>query len=155
MTAAGAKAFQYDLEHFFPSADRQKVWDLFVDHEAWTSSDILPGAISVLEPGAGHPQDLGAVRRVVSGRLSITEDVIGFRAPEYFGYATRDGSLPVNDFGGELFLEQRADGLLARHQGGFNPKYVGTGRVLRLLLARAQRSAFRGLGKAYAARFGV
>lgn len=32
------------------------------------------------------------------------EGIVGFKPPEYFRYATHNGSMPVNDFGGELFL---------------------------------------------------
>ena len=107
------KTTRYEIERFYPGSDRQKFWDLFVDNEGWTESDILPGEISKLEPGEGHPQGRGAVRSVRSGRITITEDVVGFRAPE-FSYASRNGSLPVNDFGGELLLEDRGSSLATR-----------------------------------------
>lgn len=151
----GTKKAQYEIEHFYPGFDRQQFWDLFVDNDGWTKSDILPGEISIVEPGEGHPQGRGAVRSVQSGRLTITEDIVGFRAPECFSYASRNGSMPVNDFGGELRLDEREGGVLARYKGGFNPKYPGTGWILKRVLRAAQRSAFRGLGRAYADRYGA
>lgn len=144
-----SKKVTYEVEHVYPDVERQKFWDLFVDHEAWSASDILPGEITIVEPGDGHPQGVGAVRSVVAGPLKITEDITGFRPPEYFQYATRNGSLPVNDFGGELFLEERADGMVARYQGGFNPKYPGTGGLFKLFFRSSMKSSLRRIGKAY------
>lgn len=148
MTAT--KHFEYELEHHYPGADRQRFWDMFVDHEAWSRSDLLPGQMAVIEPGDGHPLGTGAVRSVTTGRMVITEDIVEARAPELFRYEARDGSMPVLDFGGELRLEQQPDGVLARYRGGFNPKYPGTGRPLRFVLRLAQRTALRRLGRAYA-----
>ena len=148
------RKIHYGIEHFYPGFDRQKFWDLFVDYEGWSKSDILPSEISIVTPGEGHPMGKGAVRKVVSGSMTIIEDIVGFQPPEYFSYASRNGAMPVNDFAGELFLEQRSDGLLARYKGGFNPKRFGTGWLLRIVFRRAQTSAFRGLGKAYEERYG-
>lgn len=145
----------YEIDHFYPSFDRQKFWDLFVDNEGWTESEILPGEISIIEPGEGHPQGRGAVRSVQSGRMTIVEDVVGFSAPEYFSYASRNGAMPVNDFGGELLIEERDGGVLAHYKGGFNSKYRGTGWIFKRVFRAAQRSAFRGLGRAYEARYGT
>lgn len=143
------KQRHYDLEYTYPNVDRQRYWDLFVDHEAWSESDLLPGTITITEPGDGHPQGLGAVRTVQAGSMTITEDIVGFRAPEYFAYATRNGSLPVDDFGGEMTLIQQPDGLLVKYRGDFTPKIPGTGPILAAFLRSRQRSVLRALGKAY------
>ena len=92
---------------------------------------------------------------MVAGSMSITEDIVGFRPPEYFEYATRNGSLPVADFGGELFFEEQNGGLLVRYRGSFNPKYPGTGWLLRYFLRSRQKSVLVGLGEAYAAYYGA
>ncbi len=63
------------------------------------------------------------------------------------------GSLPVNDFGGELHLAERDGGVLAHYTGSFNPKYPGTGWIFKRVFRSAQRFAFRGLGRAYEARY--
>ncbi len=93
------KKFHYELEHLFPNVDRQKFWDLFVDNEAWSESDDLPGEIIIDKPGEGHLQGAGAVRSVIVGSMNIKEDIVGFRPLEYFRYETRNGSPPVDDFG--------------------------------------------------------
>lgn len=148
-----ARKVHYAIEHFYPGFDRKKFWDVFFDVEAWSKSDVLPGEISIIKPGKDHPQGTGAVRCVTSGSMTIIEDIVEFRPPEYFRYATRNGSLPVNDFGGELILEDHDDGLLAKYQGGFNPKYSATGWLFKYIFRRAQKSAFKGLGEAYTARY--
>ncbi|GAA0411150.1 hypothetical protein GCM10009133_19500 [Cocleimonas flava] len=147
------KKVYYEIEYFYPDVDQQKFWDMFFDYEAWSKSDILPGEISIIKPGKDDPLGVGAVRSVISGSLNITEDIVGFRPPEYFSYATRNGSMPVNDFGGELFLEVYKGGLLSKYKGGFNPKYFGTGWLMKYVFRRAQKSAFIGLGKAYKAYY--
>lgn len=141
----------YELERFYPGFDRQEFWELFVDHEGWSASEYLPGKIIIEQPGEGHPQGVGAVRAVVTGPATIREDIVGFRAPEYFAYATRDGSMPVNGFGGELTLEQQEDGLLVQYKGHFTPKYPGTGWLFRILLRWAQGASMSQLAKAYRA----
>jgi len=150
-----AKKFHYEIEQFYPNFDRQKFWDLFVDHEAWSKSDFLPGEIIILKQGKDHPQGEGALRSVITGSMKIKEDIVGFQPPQYFSYSTHNGSMPVNDFGGELFFEEQKDGLLAKYKGSFNPKYFGTGWLFKHLLRLAQKSAFRSLGKAYKAYYSI
>ncbi len=87
--------------------------------------------------------------------MIIVEDILDFQPPTHFRYATRDGSLPVNGFGGEMFLGDREGGLLVRYQGGFFPRYFGTGWLFRRILRAAQKSAFRALGKAYEVPYGT
>ena len=94
---------QHVVEQFYPGFDRRKFWEFFVDYEGWSKSDILAGEISIITPGEGHPMGKGAVRSVVSGSMTISEDVIAFQQPVYFAYASRNGVMPVNDFVGELF----------------------------------------------------
>ena len=149
------KKYQYEFDHSFPGYDRQKFWEVFVDNEAWSESEIMPGEIIIDIPGEGHPQGVGAVRTMVAGSTRIQEDIVGFRPPEYFHYETRDGSLPVNDFGGEFFLEERNDKLFVKYRDGFNAKYPFTGRLIRFLMRMRQRSVLLNLGEAYQARYGA
>lgn len=144
------KKIHYELAHFYPNFNRQKFFDLIVDHEAWTNSEFLP-EIRIIKPGKNHPLGLGAVRLVISGRMNIKEDVIGFESPNYFSYTSHNGSMPVNDFSGELFLEDKNGGVFVKYKGSFNPKYFGTGWLFKYLFQSAQKSAFRNLGKAYQA----
>ncbi len=150
---ANTKPIQYEFECFFPNVDRQKLWDLFVDHEAWSKSDLLPGEITVLKPGKDHPQGEGATRSVSAGSMNIKEDIVGFRSPEYFSYATHNGSLPVDNFVGEMHFEEQQGGLRAQYKGRFNPKYFGTGWIFKIFLRSAQKSACQNLAKAYEAYY--
>lgn len=143
----------YELEHFYPKFDRQKFWDLFVDYEGWSKSKYLPGKITILKAGKGHPLGVGATRLVDTGLIKMKEDILGFRESEYFQYTAHDGSLPVDNFGGELFFEDFKDGLLIKYKGRFNSKYFGTGWLLRKLLSKGQKQAFKSLGKAYKEKY--
>ncbi|WP_460274737.1 SRPBCC family protein [Celeribacter sp. ULVN23_4] len=147
--------YHYNVVTVYPGFERQKYWDMFVDYEGWTQSDILAGEISILEPGEGHPMGKGAVRSVVSGSMTITEDITAYQSPSYFAYASRNGVMPVNDFVGELFLEQRAGDLVVTYKAGFNPRYFGSGWLFRIVFRRAHVSFFEALGKAYKSRYGV
>lgn len=148
------KKIQYSLEHFYPDFDRQKFFDLFVDPKAWSESDILQGTITINKPGKDYPQGLGAIRTLQTGSMSIKEDIVGFESPKYFSYATYNGSLPVNDFGGELFFEEKDGGVLIKYKGGFNPKYFGTGWIFKYFFSSAQKGVFKKLGQAYNALYG-
>ncbi|MEP3329718.1 SRPBCC family protein [Sedimentitalea sp.] len=150
-----ARKIHYEIEHVYPNADRQTLWDLFVDHEAWSKSERLPSEFVIVTPGEGHAQGLGAVRKVVSGSMNILEDIVGFQPPEYFSYASRNGDMPLNDFVGEVFFEGHKDGVRIRYRGAFNPKYFGTGWLFRIMFRRAQSSALQGLGLDYADRNGA
>ena len=143
------KKYKYKIEHFYPGFDQKKFFNMFVDHEAWTKSDLLPGDITILKPGKVHSQGLGAVRQVISGNMTIIEDIVGFESPNLFQYSSRNGSMPVNDFGGMLVLVPKDDGVLAKYEGGFNTRYFGTGRLFRFLFRRGQKTAFANLEKAY------
>lgn len=149
------KKIHYELEHFYPGFDRQKFFDLFVNHEAWTESEFMPGKVSIIKPGKDHPLGLGAVRAVDSGRMIIEEDIVGFQSPEYFSYASRNGSMPVNDFVGELFLKEQKGGVLAKYKGSFNPKRFGTGWIFKYVFRSVHKSAFRDLEKAYKAYYNI
>ncbi|MDV7141486.1 hypothetical protein R3X27_02205 [Tropicimonas sp. TH_r6] len=142
-----------EIEHFYLGFDRKKFWDMYVDYEACSRFDILPSEISIVKPGDGHPMGKGAVRKVVSGAMIIIEVIVGFRPPEYFSYASRNDAMPVNDLAGELFLEERPEGLLARYKSAFNAGYFGTGWFFRILFRRGQAAALQGLGQADAERY--
>lgn len=143
------KKIHYQLEHFYPGFNQQKFWDLFVDHEAWSKSEFLPGKININKSGQNHPQGLGAIRTIVTGSMTIKEDIVGFRSPEYFSYATHNGSLPVDNLSGQIFITSEKDGVLLRYKGSFNPKYFGTGWFFKRLLSSGQKSVLDGLEKAY------
>lgn len=146
------KKIHYELDHFYPGFDCQKFFDLFVNNEIWTESEFLP-EVRIIKPGKDHPMGLGAVRFLLSGRMKIKEEIVGFQSPEYFSYATQNGSMPVNDFGGKLFLEGNNNGVYIKYHGSFNPKYFGTGWIFKRIFSSAQKSAFENLGKAYKAYY--
>lgn len=139
---------QYELEHFYPNFNRQKFFDLIIDHEAWTNSELLP-EVQIVKPGKDYPLGMGAVRLVLSGDMRIEEDIVGFKPPEYFSYASRNGVMPVNDFLGKLFLEEKDGGVLVKYEGSFKPKESGTGSSFIDIFTAAQKSAFENLGKVY------
>jgi hypothetical protein len=124
-----------------------------VDHKAWSESEFLSGEITIDKPGKGHPQGVWAVRTLSTWSISITEDIVGFNAPNYFSYESRDGSLPVNNLWWELFFEKQNWGVLVSYLWGFNPKYFGTGWLFKQLISSGQKWVLKDLKKAYKAHY--
>lgn len=149
---ADIRRHRYEVEQVIPNADRQKLWDLFVDPEAWSTSNRLPGKLVIVSPGKGHPQGIGAVRKVMSGSMTIIEDIVGFQPSEYFSYISRNGDMPVNDFAGEVFFEKHPNMVVVRYRAAFNAKYFATGWLFKIIFRRAHKSALRGLALDYADR---
>ncbi len=54
---------------------------------------------------------------------------------------------------GEFFFDEQDHGLLVKNRGGINPKYPGTGRLLRFFMRSRQRSVLLNLGGAYRAYY--
>lgn len=138
----------YELEHFYPEFDRQKFFDLFIDYEAWTNSELLP-EVQILKPGKEYPLGLGGVRLVLNGNMKIEEEVVGFKYPDYFSYASSNGAMPVDDFLGKVQFEEKDGGVLIKYEGSFNPKDSDFDPAIIDMFKAAQKSAFENLGKVY------
>lgn len=120
----------FEVTHFYPGRDQQRFWDMLVDPQWHSQSDLMPGEITIEEPGEGSPSGLGAVRRIKIGRIDLVEDIVAFDPPGHLGYAVRDGGMPVNKYRGDFFLEPRGDGLQFRYEGSFETRFFGTGWIL-------------------------
>lgn len=35
------KKINYELKYFYPNFDQEKLWNLFVDYQAWSKSEFL------------------------------------------------------------------------------------------------------------------
>lgn len=105
-TTRDTRTKHFEFVQVYPGFDRQKFWNLFADYEGWSGSDILAGEISIVEPGQDHSMGNGAVRSVLSGSMTITEDITGFQPPVCFampaatryqpesGYLIQSGKYP-------------------------------------------------------------
>ncbi len=126
---------EFEISHFYPNVDPQLFWDFLVDHQWQSKSSIMPGEVTIDKPGDGHPQGLGAVRRITIGNIDLTEDVVGFEPPRYIGYQVHEGGsgMPVRGYRGEMFLEAQVDGLVFRYRGTFETRLWGTGWLFKRL----------------------
>lgn len=138
----------YELEHFYPNFNREKFFDLLIDHEAWTSSELLP-EVQILKAGKDYPLGLGAVRLVNSGGMNIEEEVVGFQYPEFFSYVSANNAMPVNEFLGKMYLEEKDGGVLIKYEGSFSPKSSEADPALLEMFKAAQKSAFENLSEVY------
>lgn len=152
---ANTKKVSFELTHFYPELEQQKFWEFFVDYEWYNQSDILPGKVFIEQAGKGHPQGLGAVRKLEIGNINLKEDIVGFEAPRYFKYAVHEGGMPVNQYSGEFFYEAKNGGMLWRYKGNFEPKYFGTGWFFKWFLKSRMKSMLPVWEKAYKAYYDV
>jgi len=129
------------------AADARTVYELLADGSTWPDWSPIE-SFELLDPGAGTPEGLGAVRRFTTGRIHSTERVVELRPGEQLSYVLVSG-LAIRDY--------RADIRLAPGPGGsttitwhsaFRAKLPGTGGLYRRSLSSFIRRCAEGLARA-------
>ena len=77
-------------------ADPASVYALLADGSTWPDWSPID-AFTLIEPGAGTPEGLGAVRLFTTGRHRSRERVVECRPGEVFSYVLEQG-LPLRDY---------------------------------------------------------
>jgi hypothetical protein len=81
--------------------------------------------------GANEPEGVGAVRRFTGGRVIGHDEIVELVEDRRFSYA-HTSNLPIRDYRGDVDLEPTAEGgTEIRWVSSFDPKWPGTGRLLR------------------------
>ena len=115
-------------------ADAASVYALLADGSTWPGWSPIDG-FTLLEPGHGTPEGLGAVRLFTTGRHRSRERVVECRPGEVFSYVLESG-LPLRDYTAVITLTPAAGGTAINWHSTFRPRVPGTGWVYRRELGR-------------------
>ena len=127
-------------------ADQGSVYALLADGSTWPEWSPID-AFELLDPGAGTPEGLGAVRLFTTGRHRSSERVVECRPGEAFSYALESG-LPLRDYRAVIELTPAAGGTSINWRSTFRPKVPGTGWFYRRELGKFIRQTVEGLAHA-------
>ena len=127
-------------------ADAASVYALLADGSSWPEWSPL-GSFELIEPGAGSPEGLGAVRLFTTGRHKSRERVVTCESGRVFGYELEAG-LPLRDYRAVITLLPEEDGTTINWRSTFRPKVPGTGWLYRRELGKFIRKTVEGLAAA-------
>ena len=128
------------------SADAASVYALLADGSTWPEWSPL-GAFELIEPGAGTPQGLGALRLFTTGRHKSRERVVTCEPGQVFAYELEAG-LPVRDYRAVVTLTPSGGGTTINWRSTFRPKVPGTGWLYRRELGKFIGRTVEGLAAA-------
>jgi hypothetical protein len=112
------------------SGDPAAVYELLADGSTWPQWSPI-GSFELLEPGAGTPEGLGAIRLFTTGRHKSRERVVERRPGAAFAYVLEAG-LPLRDYKAVLTLSPSATGgTTINWRSTFTAKVPGTGWLYR------------------------
>jgi hypothetical protein len=118
--------------HATTTADPATVYALLRDGASWPSWSPID-SFELERPGADEPEGLGAVRIFRGGRVTGRDEIVELVADRRFSY-THTSNLPVRNYRGGVDLEPVAEGTAIRWVSEFDPKWPGTGRLVRRAL---------------------
>ena len=136
-------ALQVIDETVTTGADPASVYGLLADGSTWPTWSPI-GSFTLLEPGQGTPEGLGAVRLFTTGRHKSRERVVECRRGESFAYVLEQG-LPLRDYKAVVTLTPVDGGTSINWRSTFRAKVPGTGRLYRRGLGRFIRQTVEGL----------
>jgi len=120
---------QHIEHHATTSADPATVYALLRDGASWPSWSPID-AFELERRGDSGPEGVGAVRVLRSGRVTGRDTIVELVPDRRLSY-THTSSLPVRDYRGDIDLTPVAGGTEIRWATSFEPKYPGTGGLLR------------------------
>jgi hypothetical protein len=127
-------------------ADPGSVYALLADGSTWPEWSPL-GSFELIEPGAGSPEGLGAVRLFTTGRHKSRERVVVCRPGEAFAYELEAG-LPLRGYRAVITLTPAPTGTTINWRSTFRPKLPGSGWVYRRELGKFIKQTVEGLAAA-------
>ncbi len=127
-------------------AEPASVYALLADGCTWPEWSPID-TFTLIEPGAGIPEGLGAVRLFTTGRHRSRERVVDCRPGEVFSYVLESG-LPLRDYKAVITLTPTAGGTSINWHSTFRPKVPGTGWLYRRELGKFIRQTVEGLAVA-------
>jgi hypothetical protein len=134
------------IEHIsLTEAEPAAVYALLRDGTTWPSWSPID-SFELESEGRGEPEGLGAVRVFRAGRVTGRDTIVELVPERRFSY-THASNLPVRNYRADVDLERAADGTRIRWVSSFDPKYPGTGWLVRRGLDRFIGDLTRGLAE--------
>ena len=112
--------------HATTTADPATVYALLRDGASWSPIE----SFELEREGTGEREGLGAVRVFRGGRVTGRDEIVELVPNRRFAYR-HTSNLPIRDYRGEVDLEPASGGTAIRWVSTFEPKYPGTGWLLR------------------------
>lgn len=117
-------------QHATTSADPATVYALLRDGSTWPEWGPID-SFELERPGAEEPEGVGAVRVLRGGRVVGRDEIVELVPDRRFSYR-HTSNLPVRNYRGDVDLEPTPEGGTAiRWVSSFDPKFPGTGALLR------------------------
>lgn len=115
--------------HATTTADPATVYALLRDGSTWPAWGPID-SFELEQEGTGEREGVGAVRVLRGGRVVGRDEIVELVPDRRFAYK-HTSNLPIRDYRGEVDLEPRDGGSAIRWVSTFEPKYPGTGWLLR------------------------
>jgi hypothetical protein len=135
------------------TADPATVYALLRDGAGWPSWAPID-SFELERPGTDEPEGLGAVRLFRGGRVTGHDTIVELVPDRRFSY-THTSNLPLRNYRGEVDLEPVAEGTAIRWVSTFDPKWPGTGWLMRRALDGFVAKLANGLAERSAAVTGA
>ena len=126
------------------TADPAAVYALLRDGSTWPTWAEPIDSFELEREGADEREGVGAVRVLRGGRVVGRDEIVELVPDRRFAYK-HTSNLPVRDYRGEVDLEPTANGTEIKWVSSFEPKYPGTGWLLRRGLDRFVAKLTNGL----------
>jgi hypothetical protein len=111
------------------TADPATVYALLRDGAGWPSWAPID-SFELERPGADEPEGVGAVRLLRGGRVTGHDTIVELVPDRRFSY-THTSNLPIRNYRADVDLEPVAGGTGIRWVSTFDPKWPGTGWLMR------------------------
>jgi hypothetical protein len=131
-------------------ADPAAVYALLREGATWPSWSPIE-SFELEREGDSEPEGVGAVRILRSGKVTGRDTIAELIPERRFAY-THASSLPVKGYRGEVDLQPADGGTSIRWATSFEPKYPGTGWILKRGLSRFIAQMTDGLAQGAAKR---
>ncbi len=138
---------QQVIEHTVTTtAAPQAVYSLLADGSTWPTWSPV-GAFTLVEPGDGVPEGVGAVRVFTTGRIKSREQVVRAEPNQLFSYILISG-LAIRDYTAVITLTPTDAGTSIHWRSTFRAKVPGTGGTYQRQLGKFIGETVKGLAAA-------
>ena len=109
---------QFHIDKDIP-AEPDKIWSILTDFEQKEDENTT---IEIIEPGDPEKHYQGMVRKVITGKDSVTEKILVVKPKESIEYQLLTGA-PVHDYYGTIFLYPGRKATTVRWVVTFRPNF--------------------------------